>query len=194
MHIPAPPRLPSFEPRPATADSVRTAARAPRPPGPGALRELPHAERRRRILDAFVARAERGIEVEELVAWLVRDYRPLCRRPAFEDHAMPRRARAESVGDVACEALAAARSAMEMTTDAEAALDVALAAVGAGHVIEVEEETGLVAWLPVDQRGMRLSERVRSLVACDVLDEASRCIHWVDSGLPPLRDAGIPRS
>jgi hypothetical protein len=191
MRIPAPPRMPSFD---MTTLDVRASAASLR--AMASLRPdvaTTPAARRRQALRRFVAAAERGIEVEELVAWLVRDYRPLCRRPATEDGIVSRRARAESVGEVAEEALAAARAALEMTADADTALDLALASVSAGHVVEVYDDCGVPVWCPVDERGMRLSERVRSLVACDVLDDASRRIRWIEAAdaetLPPRTKA-----
>lgn len=171
MRIPAPPRMPSFDVWP-TASAVSLE-------GPPA--GTTQAARRRDALQRFVASAQRGIEVEELVAWLVRDYRPLCRRPAADEGIAPRRGRAESVGDVAHEALDAARAALAMSADGEMALDLALASVSAGHVVEVNDDQGATAWYPVDERGMRLSERVRSLIACEVLDDACRRIRWIET-------------
>lgn len=190
MRIPAPPRMPSFDvPTPQVTAAASRCAAAPLGPAVAPTQ----AARRREALRRFVASAERGIEVEELVAWLVRDYRPLCRRSATDEGIALRRGRAESVGDVAYEALEAARAALAMTSDAETALDLALASVSAGHVVELADDRGVPAWYPVDERGLRLSERVRSLVACDVLDEASRRIRWIEAAdvetLPPRTSA-----
>jgi hypothetical protein len=112
----------------------------------------------------------------ELAAWLGGPYRQATRYgdwsrrslppPNFDEHEMLRQAQLDDVMRDARWHVLASLEAVSLPSSHRGFVEVALSA---GHVVPRRDCNGLVAWVPVDLRGMRLRERVESLFAADYL-------------------------
>jgi hypothetical protein len=112
----------------------------------------------------------------ELAAWLGGPYRQATRYgdwtrrslppPNFDEHEILRQSQLDDVMRDARWHVLASLEAVSLPSSHRGFVELALSA---GHVVPRRDCNGLVAWVPVDIRGMRLRERVESLFAADYL-------------------------
>lgn len=156
---------------------------------PEGTKVLDVAERCRQGTLAFLRGASTW-DKAELARWVGRHYRPLTayvpRETLVAAGSSRRPMRADRVAELTTQAHAWVLGVARSMTSAESDVSFSYAAVYNGWIQRCRDTTGRPGWVPVDRGGLRLTERVLSLLTVDYL---VRPADWL-GGLAICRTCG----
>jgi hypothetical protein len=126
----------------------------------------------REVALAFIAGVASGWGKADLAAWLAGPYRAVARRasrPAGHRSEPPFAVAQDKLETVMRDARWAALAALERASVAKGRTLLVERAATRGHLVAVRHPSGRKQWMPVDAPGMRLVDRVLSLLAADCI-------------------------